>query len=99
MRDFVCAVFCLAGYPSLKVGHTVYRMIPAVITRVRPNVPLTLGDSADLSSFVRCPYPYPDRVRVTSVGPGPALPSMYAPILLLILVSIMFACKEPQPKS
>ena len=35
----------------------------------------------------------PERTRI-----GPILPSMYAPILLVVFVSIAFACKEPQPK-
>lgn len=46
--------FCSAGYPPVKVGDDVYRMIPVVSARVRPNVLLTLGSCAD--QFLRCRF-------------------------------------------
>ena len=48
-----CAVLLLGGISVHKrVGHNVYRMIHAVSASVRPNVPLTLGSRADLSSLL-----------------------------------------------
>jgi hypothetical protein len=98
MLEFACARFLLSGIPFLKVGHNVYRMIPGVIKGVRPIVPLPRA-VAPISVL-----PFVESIHIEMEfgyvgGTDPALPSMYAPILLLIFVSIIFACKESHPKS
>jgi len=56
MREVFCVVLLLSAISSLKVGHTVYRMIPAVTTRVNRIFRLPWAGARDRSSFVHCQY-------------------------------------------
>lgn len=67
--------------PFLKMGHKIYRMISAVITFVRPNVPLTLSSTTDLRSFVRCLGYFPEQKRRTNKLPH-VIPSMREAFIL-----------------
>jgi len=98
MREFVCAAFLLSGISVLESGAQ----------RLQAD---SCGNHARQAEFrlpwAVAPIPVPSFVACIHIEmefgyfgwTGPALPSMYAPILLLIFVSITFACKEPQPKS
>ena len=97
---FLCGAFAQRDYPSLKVGHNVYGMIPAVMSSASDRMFRLPWAVAPISvPFVACIHIEMEFGFFGSTSP--ALSSMYAPILLrfaLAFVCIPFACKEPEDK-